>query len=244
MTITALQIGEEILKGEKVLDLLAQYQMLPDFAKETIVNQAIANIECTPEEQNNAIAQFQQQMQIASLEQLQVWLEQNGLTMEQLNLVTTRNLRLDKYKQQAWGIKVDSYFMKRKSQLDKVIYSLIRTKDVGIAQELYFRVVGDEEPFAELARQYSEGNEAQTGGLIGPVELNTPHPALAKALKASQPGEVCAPMKVGEWYVIVKLEKFLSAQLDEQTRKRLLDELFNDWIEQTYRDQVSIHRAP
>ena len=34
------------------------------------------------------------------------------------------------------------------------------------------------------------GQEAQTGGLIGPVELSVPHPALARILSISKPGQL------------------------------------------------------
>ena len=46
-----------------------------------------------------------------------------------------------------------------------MVYSLIRSKDPGVAQELYFRIQEGENTFSELARQYSQGSEAQTGGL-------------------------------------------------------------------------------
>jgi parvulin-like peptidyl-prolyl isomerase len=114
--------------------------------------------------------------------------------------------------------------------MDRVLYSLIRTREAGMAQELYFRIQDDGEPFADLARQYSEGQEAQTGGLIGPVELSVPHAALGRILSISQPGQLWPPTKVGDWFVVVRLEKFLPAKLDEVTRQRLLDELFNHWL--------------
>ncbi len=151
---------------------------------------------------------------------------------EQLEALATRGLRIEKFKQATWGHKLESYFLSCKSQLDKVIYSLIRTKDMGVAQELYFRIQAGEQSFAELAREYSQGPESQTGGLIGPVELSTPHPTLAKMLRVSQPGQLWPPMHLGEWVAIARLEKFIPAQLDEPMRQRLLNELFADWLQE------------
>jgi len=51
---------------------------------------------------------------------------------------------------------------------------VIRTKDPGVAQELYFRIQAGEQSFAEVAREYSQGPEAYTCGLLGPVELSMP----------------------------------------------------------------------
>ncbi|GAB4383331.1 MAG: hypothetical protein Kow00121_45050 [Elainellaceae cyanobacterium] len=227
-----LQIGDRNITAEEVLPLLAGYQMLPRFIQEVLIDQAIASIECTPEETAEACQQFYTQAQIADAQARKAWLGRYGMTEEQLQALATRELRIEKFKQNTWGPKLESYFLSRKDQLDKVIYSLIRTKDIGIAQELYFRILEEEQSLAELARTYSQGPEAQTDGLIGPVELSVPHPTLAQLLSLSQPGQLCPPTRVGEWLVLVRLEKFIPAQLDDPMRRRLLDECFNNWLQE------------
>lgn len=235
-----LQIGDRSITAEEVLPLMAGYQMLPRFIQEILIDQAIAPIECTAEETTEACQQFYAQAQITDEQTRKAWLGRYGMTEEQLQSLATRELRVEKFKQETWGPKLESYFLSRKDKLDKVIYSLIRTRDVGIAQELYFRVLEGEQSFAELARAYSQGPEAQTDGLIGPVELSVPHPTLAQLLTLSQPGQLCPPTRVGEWLVLVRLEKFIPAQLDESMRRRLLDECFNNWIQEQLNQLGSI----
>lgn len=230
-----LQVGDRPVTAEEILPLLAGYQMLPQFLQEILIDQAIAEVSCLPEEKQQACEQFYERQQITSPEARQAWLGQYGMTPGQLELLATRELRIEKFKQATWGPKIESYFLSRKGQLDKVIYALIRTQNLGIAQELYFRVLEGEQSFAELARNYSEGPEAQTDGLIGPVELSVPHPALAQMLSVSQPGQLWPPTRVGEWFVIVRLERFIPAQLDDAMRRRLLNECFTTWL----REQLS-----
>jgi parvulin-like peptidyl-prolyl isomerase len=115
--------------------------------------------------------------------------------------------------------------------MDQVVYSLLRTKDFAIAQELYFRIKAGEESFADAAKAYSQGPEAQTGGIIGPMALTQPHPTLAARLQSAKPGELLPPIRLGEWIVIVRLEQFIAARLDEQTRRALLDKLFQKWLQ-------------
>lgn len=227
-----LQIGNRSITAEEILPLLAGYQMLPRFIQEILIDQAITSIECTPEETAEACQQFYTQAQIADESARNAWLNRYGMNQAQLESLATRELRIEKFKQATWSPKLESYFLSRKDQLDKVIYSLIRTRDIGIAQELYFRILEEEQSFAELARTYSQGPEAQTDGLIGPVELSVPHPTLAQLLSLSQPGQLCPPTRVGEWLVLVRLEKFIPAQLDESMRRRLLDECFNNWLQE------------
>ncbi len=227
-----LQVGDREITADEVLPLIAGYQMLPQLLRELIIDQAIAPIELMEEEVTAACQQFYGQHQIASEADRQAWLGRYGMTVAQLEALATRGLRIDRYRQVTWGPKLESYFLTRKGQLDKVIYSLIRTQDLGIAQELYFRIHEGEQSFGELAREYSQGPEAQTDGLIGPVELSVPHPTLAQILSLSQPGQLSPPTRVGEWLVIVRLEKFIPAQLDDGMRRRLLNECFETWLQE------------
>lgn len=229
-TLSSLTVGDRTFSAEEALTLAGRYGLIPSLVREIVIDQAIADIVLSEEESAIATERFSQSHQFQSPEQVAAFARQRGLGPEQLQELAVRELKLAKYKEDTWGPKVESYFLQRKNRLDKVLYSLIRTKEAGIAQELYFRIHDDETPFDDLARQYSEGQEAQTGGLIGPVELSVPHPSLARILSISQPGQLWPPTRVGEWYVIVRLEKFLPAKLDHATRSRLLDELYTSWL--------------
>ncbi len=227
-----LKIGNRIITSKELVPLLASYQLLPQLLRELVTDQAIAEIGCTLEEQAQCLQQFCQQQQISSAAEKQAWLAKNHLTERQLASLVTRPLRLERYKQATWGPKLESYFLQRKSHLDRAIYGLIRLQDLGIAQELYFRISEGEQSFALLAREYSQGPEAQTGGMVGPAELGTLHPTLAKVLTVSQPEQLWAPMQLGSWWVVIRLEKFIPAQLDETMRQRLLAELFQNWLQE------------
>jgi parvulin-like peptidyl-prolyl isomerase len=226
-----IQIGSQIITKANIIPLLKQYGILPQLVQETIVESAISGISLSQEEITQIYKQFYQQQQLNSDADLEAWLQARGLDRQQLDYQVTRNVKLETFKKTTWGDKLQSYFVQRKTKLDRVVYSLIRVKDICIAQELYFRIQEGEQSFGELAREYSEGPEAQTGGILGPVELGVPHPALAKMLSSIQPGQLLPPTPLGDWIAIVRLEKFLPAQLDEQTKQRLLNELYENWLQ-------------
>jgi parvulin-like peptidyl-prolyl isomerase len=226
----SLKVGEQIIAAHDLLPKIRRYGLMPALVKEVVVDQALADITLSEEDSTTAIEHFIQGHQLNDEEQRQAFLQQRGLVEADLESIALRDLKLRKFKDETWGNKIESYFLQRKNRLDRVLYSLIRTKEAGLAQEIYFRIQDDGQPFADLARQYSEGQEAQTGGLIGPVELSVPHPALARMLSISQPGQLWPPTRVGEWFVVVRLEKFLPAKLDDGTRQRMLDELYNSWL--------------
>lgn len=227
-----IQVGNRVINAEEIISLLAGYQMLPQLVHQIIIDQAIASIDCTAEEQASHCQQFYQKNQITSDADRQAWLARHGMTQAQLETLATREPRIQKFKQKTWGPKVESYFLSHKPKLDKVVYSLIRVKNAEVAQELYFRIQAREQSFAELAREYSQGLEAQTDGLVGPVELGTPHPKLAQMLSSSQPSQLWPPTRLEEWLVIVRLEKCIPAQLDEPMRRHLLNRLFESWLQE------------
>lgn len=234
-----LEIDNQVYTAEDLVPLLSQYQLLPKLAQEILIDKAIAGIKCSEEENNLAYERFCQQNQLTSEEQVQTWLDKHSMNREQLQNSITKRMRIDKYKKQIFSDRVDAHFIKRKSQLDRVVYSLIRVEKPEIAQELYFRIKDDENTFSTLAMEYSQGAEAQTGGLIGPVEINAPHPKIAQILATCQPGQLVPPTRVGEWIVIIRLENYISAKLDDAMRQRMLDELFNRWLNESVRQKVS-----
>lgn len=224
------QVGEKIVKAEEIPRLLKRYQLMPHFLRGLIIDDAIADVTCSEEEKAKAMEQLMAQYQLTTPETKEAWLKSQGLTEEELEEIAARPVAIEKFKQANWSNKVERYFLTRKSSLDKVVYSLIRTKNYNLAQELYYRVSEGEQSFAEVASKYSEGPEAKTGGQLGPVPLSQPHPAISKILSVSQPGQLWAPRGLAEWSVIIRLEKFIPAQLDEQMRPALINEMFETWL--------------
>ncbi|MCC5640292.1 peptidylprolyl isomerase [Nostoc sp. CHAB 5844] len=212
--------------------MLASSQMLPQLGRWLIVEKEIAQIDMTAKEKTHAIEQFHQKNQLTTPEIIASTLKHYGMNEVQLEALATREFRIEKFKIATWGAKLESYFLQHKSGLDKVIYSLIRTADAEVAQELYFRIKAGEQTFAECAKQYSQGTEAQTGGLLGPVPINQPHPEIAQKLAISQVGQLWPPLRIDSWVVIIKLEKLIPAQLDDAMRYALLNHFFETWLNQ------------
>jgi parvulin-like peptidyl-prolyl isomerase len=225
---TTLQIDNRTITAEELVSLLTHYQIIPQVICESIIDRAIATIECTPEETAAACAEFSQQRQLASDTELQTWLWHYGLDQTQIERLATRRLRIDKFKQQMWGHRLESYFLKRKDQLDQIIYSVIQVENRDMASELFFRIHEGEQSFAEVARLYSQG---PVGGVIGPIEFGKLPVGLREFLYTRPIGEVQPPVAFGESQIIVRVERVIPATLDETMRERLLQEQFAAWFD-------------
>lgn len=239
-----LKVGDRVLQSDELVPLLSKTNLLSRVIQEVIIEDAIADIDLTEDEIKAAEVEFCERNKITNPQEANAWAQQQYSTPDLIRTTAIRDQKLAKFKEQTFAKEVESYFLQRKSRLDRVLYSLIRTSQLGLAQELYFRIHDDGQPFAELAKEYSEGQESKTGGLIGPVELSVPHPALAGLLSVSKPGQIWPPKRIGEWYIVVRLEKFFPAQMDAATEQRLLDELFQNWLrEQLQQSPVSVPGA-
>jgi parvulin-like peptidyl-prolyl isomerase len=236
-----LQIGDTSLTGEQLLPLISKYRLVPQLAKEMLIEAAIKDYEITEVEHQEAHQRFCGQQQLSNDKDLDLWLQQQQLGRDGLKDLIDRELQLRKFKTTKWETQVESYFCQRKSQIDRVVFSMIRVKEIDVAEEIYFRLVSEEASFVELAPLYSEGIESKTKGISGPVELGKLDPILANALITLQPLEVLSPLQIGEWWVVLQLETIIPAQLDEEMRQYLTEELFNQW---TYEEVQKLLSTP
>lgn len=227
-----LYVGDRAIRTDTIPTLLKQYELLPKFIEELAIDEAIEEYGCTNEEKQKALLEICQRHKLTNLEEQQKWMEERGLNAREVEVMATRSLRIQKFKEEKWGRKVRRHFMERKAGLDTVVYSLIRTQDAGLAHELYYQILEGEITFEQCAIAHSKGPEVRTGGRLGPVPLNRPHPVISKLLSVSQPGQLWPPRLISDWHIIIRLEGIKSAQLDDATRAALIDELYNAWLQE------------
>lgn len=218
------------MSSDDVISLVQSYQMVPQLLKESVIAQVLDDIEITPEEEDQAVQDYCLKHQLAEPDAQKRWLAHFQMTPNQLKSLALRKFKLERFKTDTWDSKVETIFLTNKQQFDQVVYSLVRTDSPEIAQELFFRLQENEQSFSAIAAEYSQGPEAQTGGLIGPVEVTKLHPKLAQTLMSSEPGQIRPPQRVDQWIVILKLERMLPATLDEQLRARLIEQQFQEWL--------------
>ena len=139
-------------------------------------------------------------------------------------------LRLKKYYSENFSNKSEARFLERKTQLDIVIYSLIRVSNSNLCRELYLKIYEKEVDFGEVASEYSEGIEKKTRGIVGPVPLEKTHPFLAEHLRTSKIGELSQPIRLNNYSLITRVESYDPAQLDSYMKDKMCEELFELWL--------------
>ena len=112
----------------------------------------------------------------------------------------------------------ESLYLRYKDRLDRVLYSLIRVKSEDLAYDLFYSIDSSEITFGSAAEKHSCGPESKTRGIIGPVDLTTPHPEVSARLRTAIPGKIFTPFKADDWYAIIRLEYRFDSEYDEKTK--------------------------
>ena len=112
----------------------------------------------------------------------------------------------------------ESLFLRYKDRLDRVLYSLIRVESAEQAHDLFYSIEANEIEFGDAAAQHSIGPESKTQGIIGPVDLTTPHPEIAARLRTATPRQLFPPFQADQWHAVIRLEYRFDSEYDEKTK--------------------------
>ncbi len=110
------------------------------------------------------------------------------------------------------------------------------------AEEAYQAAVRN---FAKAARAYSEGPNAEEGGVLGRFERGTMAPMFEEALAGLSEGEVSRPFEAGgAWHIVKLVREYeaervpledVRAEIEEKLYNENLDARFQRWVEEDLR---------
>ncbi len=221
--------------------ILNSVQLLPKLTKELLIQEIIRNTFFDETEQSKVINELWKGVQLeqpAYLDEADLWLDSVPSELHDPLKQRLAQLKLNKYIDNKYSPHVEPYFLERRADLERVVYGLIRVDSQGIAEEFYLRLLEDENEFCELASEYSLGDEKYTNGLLGPMVITQPPEIIRKVIKKLKVGEVHPPFRADKFFILLKLVHRISPSLDEPTRNRLMQELFEKDILQEVGNKV------
>ena len=92
--------------------------------------------------------------------------------------------------------------------------------------KLCYEIESRELEFGDAAT-HSCGPESKTQGIIGPVDLTTPHPEVAARLRTASTRQLFTPFKADNWFSIIRLEYRFESEYNEKTKQFLGNLLLN-----------------
>ena len=219
-----------LLTDADVLSLVRRMELVPTLIRRHIEEQIIALVPLEEDWLEESRSNF---LNGRSYDDC---LREKGWTRADLELHLRRPEALRRFAHQRFAPGLEERFLASKGSRDLVIYSLLRVRDYALARELWIRLEEDEATFAEVAREYGEGPEADRQGVIGPVPIGALQPEqLQDILRGLKAGEMTPPVGIGEWQILLRLEKLTPARLDDEVREQMLQESLNQFLD----DRVS-----
>lgn len=226
------------------LEHLRRRNLLRTLVEQEVVAEAVQDVAVSEEERSQALQRFYRQAdpQLVATQMAKT----HAWTPEDLEWQALLPVRVQKYCAEHHAAKAEARFLQRKNDLDQVVYSLVRVKDSALARELYLQVSSGEASMAVLAGQYSEGPERQSSGVVGPKPLTAAHPQLAERLRTAREGELLEPFRLMDWWLVVRLDRYIHATFNEGTALQMARELFEAWVseETTLRIDQIFQPAP
>ena len=231
MTEIELHPGHPFCSAETLNRIAKQQGLCLAIAQAAVFDEICRAVPLSPAIEGKLVDAFRLQEELEGDLEFEEFLTAKGWQQEDMQYFATKTERLQRFQTLMFAEEVELRFLSSKADLDQIHYSLIRLSDGDLAFELHQRLLENENSFEDLAARYSEGDERESGGLIGPVPLSQAHPVLVEKLRISQPGQLWEPFFLVNIWVILRLDHWQGSRLDQSTREILLDDLFRDWFE-------------
>ncbi len=217
--------------NQSTIKLLNSNNLLLPLIKKELLREKLENYKLEENEVKEILARFFEEKKISGEEEFKKLLDNKQINRDEFINTITYDIRIKNYAKQEYGHQAESHFLKKKNDLDSVVYSLIRIKDPFKAKELFLRISEGEADFGTTAQKFSEGSERITRGIVGPVKLTQAHPLLVEVLRTSKIGHVNEPISIDNWQIIVRVEAYQHSKFDEQMSIEMATDIFEKELE-------------
>ena len=187
-------------------------------------------VELSDEELQRGLDGLRRIHKLYDTETTQRWMEQRGLTHEQLEELVADNLTYLKVRERVTGGRVERYFEEHGPELASAHVAQLECLDEDNAHRLHHQILAGELDFFEAAQQHFLAAPAQVRLGLTTLRRCEAAPELAAAVFAAQPGDIVGPVRVGERHVIARVMSVIPARLDEPTRTAIEAILFEAWL--------------
>lgn len=186
--------------------------------------------------------QYRERVGLHSSDQTFRFLERYGLEVEDLESYCETSLLEEQVKRHLAGQEdIEEYFVNNRAEFNRVRISIIDVEKEGMAREMKHQVENDDARFHQLAREHSiDENTRYDGGHMGWLRRNDLEAGLRKKVFNADAGSVLGPIEGPDGYRLLLVEETRSAELTDDVKEEIMEQIFWDWLESTAGSDVSI----
>jgi hypothetical protein len=210
---------------------LRQRGLVEEFIKDQLLQHLLAQVELPQQQQDQLWADFLRQNALEQPEALQAFLAAKHLDQDLLREQVIRPHRLIQFREAMWGPLVNSLYLQRKDEFDIITFTMVRSRDYNVMQEVYFRLKDGEETWQAICRQLNP-DQPETPVVYGPAYRAQFSRELVDHLYGCGIGVISPATLIGGWTVVTRLERIQPSALDDAIRAILLKDRFDAWFEE------------
>lgn len=227
------------LEIQEVLDFLRRDLRLKSIYQgiiyQKIVDQAAQEqaLHVTAEEVQAELARIRHENHIEHPAQLSPWLAEQMVTLSQLEQRIYEHLLTQKLARHLFAEEVEELFVQHRDDFEQAIIYRITVPYESLAYEIFYQIEEEELSFFEAAHIYNlNENHRLQCGYEGKQQRRELKPEIAEILFNAKIGEVIGPLKSSDnAYELFLIDDFISPVLSPILYEKVLDELFQEWIE-------------
>lgn len=228
---------EKVVSSNEIIDFLKSTLQFKTVCHNILSRSIIQNhaerlsITLTEGDVQAEVDVFRRQMGLEKAADTFAWLESEGISPEDWEMGIRDRLLTTKLKHALFDKEVEKAFHQNRIHYEKVmLYQLIVASE-SLAQELFYQIEDREISFFDAAHLYdiSEGRRDRCGyeGLLPRSALS---PVLGAAVFGAEVGTVAPPLCTDEGYHLLWPQRFVNAELTEEIREEILEQLFQEWL--------------
>ncbi len=226
--------------------------VLDSLIEQKLVKQAAdkAGIDVSQQEIDNAVEDIKERNNLTQ-EELVSALAESGITYSEYREQLREQIRQVKFINQEFRSKitisredVENYYNRHIEEFTgpasyrlRVIFFTGTDKDLlALKIKTVFEALDKGEDFETLARQYSEGPTASSGGDLGYLRADEMDPSLREVASAMSPGSVSRPVRTPSGVYIIQLVDRIEGRPVpfEEVEDRIYDRLFKEALDRRY----------
>ena len=231
-TDAALWLDDQPVSTAEVMAVLRKEGKLQELVRHLVLDRTLSQVTLAPEREANLVRDFRQQQKLESDEAFADFLQKKHITETLLQQTLSRPHRVVQYREERWGPRANSLYLKHKDRYDRIHYRRLQSGNADVMQEVFFRLKDKEDSWESMARQFpgapANADARQKG--IPATQIEAP---LLAAMRKAGPGVVIRPLRLNASTVVVaELESIEASRFDDELRTLILREEFKSWLQE------------
>lgn len=229
---TVFWVDDKPVSSNNLVNVVRKLGGLPDIVREIILDEALKDIIIEESDQLEALSEFRSLHNLENDEKYLDYLKNSLMDEKILTETTSRPLKIVKFREERWGPRASSLYLKHKESYDLVTYRCLMSINSDVMQEIYFRLKDKEETWESLAEKFPGGRPGDNAQ-VSSVPVRRVDTNLLNALRAAGEGKLIKPILLKDRNTAVaELELFKASRFDNEIRALILRQEFDEWLKE------------